>query len=347
MSPTSLPATRLLDPGVERPLARLEQPLGLGRDLADRERPRRVGDEAVERDADVDREQVALLEPVRAGDAVHDHVVRRGADRGRVALVALEGRRAALGADVLLGGRVELGGRDARPHRLLQQRERVGDDLAGARHRLDLGLRLADDHAGRPLEPVEGVADLLPDLLDRRRAVDRRDLVAGAVPLDERRRQGVVVLEPAVDRLRRVVGAALDPGALEHPLDGDVVGHLEHEHGVELAADLAQHRVERLRLGEVCAGSRRGRSPAPRPAAASRSRIRSTISSSGTRSPRSMIGRARTPSSVPRATASRSMSPVETWRDPVLVGDPHRLRALAGALGAEDQQVHGYFKKPS
>ena len=36
----------------------------------------------------------------RARDAVHDHRVRRGADRRREAVVALEGRHAALGADV-------------------------------------------------------------------------------------------------------------------------------------------------------------------------------------------------------------------------------------------------------
>ena len=52
---------RLLDPGLERRLARVEQALRLGRDRADRERPGRVGDEAVERHADVDGEDVAVL----------------------------------------------------------------------------------------------------------------------------------------------------------------------------------------------------------------------------------------------------------------------------------------------
>jgi hypothetical protein len=50
----------LLDPGRERGLAALEQALGLLRDFADRERVGRVGYEAVERHADVHREDVAV-----------------------------------------------------------------------------------------------------------------------------------------------------------------------------------------------------------------------------------------------------------------------------------------------
>ena len=63
-----LPGPRLLDAGRERRLARLQQPLRLRGDLADRERAGGVGDEAVERDADVDREDVALLSSYGAGD---------------------------------------------------------------------------------------------------------------------------------------------------------------------------------------------------------------------------------------------------------------------------------------
>ena len=48
------------------------------------------------------------------GDAVHDHRVGRRADRAREAVVALERRLGAVRADELLGGVVELGGRDAR-----------------------------------------------------------------------------------------------------------------------------------------------------------------------------------------------------------------------------------------
>ncbi len=131
----------LLDPGRERGLAALEQALGLLGDLADRERVGRVGDEAVERHADVHGEDVAVPQRVHAGNAVDDHLVRRGADRGRVAAVALEGRRAAARADELVGQLVELLRGHARPRVLAEQRERVGDHLAGAGHALDLGRR--------------------------------------------------------------------------------------------------------------------------------------------------------------------------------------------------------------
>ena len=70
----ALPA--LLDGRIERRLARLQQPLRLVANLAHGERVRRVGDEALERDADVRRQDVALLQRVVAGDAVDDHVVR-------------------------------------------------------------------------------------------------------------------------------------------------------------------------------------------------------------------------------------------------------------------------------
>ena len=48
------------------------------------------------------------------GDPVHDHRVRRDAERGREALVALRGRVAALRLDVLVGDAVELAHLDAR-----------------------------------------------------------------------------------------------------------------------------------------------------------------------------------------------------------------------------------------
>src|SRR5581483_11961679 len=141
---------RLLDSGRERLLADVEQPLRLRVDLAHAVGHRAVGDEPVERDAEVDRDQVALLGAVLGGDPVHDHRVRGEAERRREALVALRGRDAAVGADVLLGDPVELEHRDARLEVLADKRERVRDERARAGHTLDLGLRLADDHAARP-----------------------------------------------------------------------------------------------------------------------------------------------------------------------------------------------------
>src|SRR5262249_34346469 len=58
----------------------------------------------------------------------------------------------------------------------------------------------------------------------------------------------VVELEPLADRFRCVVRPALLLRTLQHPLGRDDVRELELEYGVEWAADLAEHLVERLRL---------------------------------------------------------------------------------------------------
>ena len=151
MSPIRLPTLGLLDPGHERGLARLEEALRLVEDLADGVRPGGIGDEAAERDADVDRDDVAVGERVAAGDPVHDHVVAGDAQRRRVAAVALEGRDAALGADVLLRDPVELARRHAGAHVLAHQLVRPGDDLAGRGHLLELACALPDDRHRCPL----------------------------------------------------------------------------------------------------------------------------------------------------------------------------------------------------
>ena len=70
---------RLLDPRLERRLAGLQQALRTLRDIADGERVRLVGHEPLEGDADVDGEEIAVLDPVGARDAVHDLVVDRRA----------------------------------------------------------------------------------------------------------------------------------------------------------------------------------------------------------------------------------------------------------------------------
>ena len=138
MSPTRLPGLRLGDPGGERVAAGLEQPLRLLGDVADGEREGAVGDVAVERDADVDRDQVAVRDLVRARDPVHDHVVRRDADRLRVAAVALRRGHAAERADVLVGDPVELAGRDPGLDLLADVRDRLGDDAPRGGHLGDL-----------------------------------------------------------------------------------------------------------------------------------------------------------------------------------------------------------------
>src|SRR5439155_15388674 len=124
-------------------------PLRFRVDVADRKREGRVGDEAVERDAEVDRDEVALAGAVLGRDPMHDHRVGRDAEGGRIPLVALRGRHAALRVDVLLGESVELEHRDARLEVLADERDRLRDEGARLGHLLDLLRRLADDHVVR------------------------------------------------------------------------------------------------------------------------------------------------------------------------------------------------------
>ncbi len=142
-----VPLHRLGDPGVERLLADVEQAPGLGGDLADAEGVRAVGDEAVERDADVDRDHVAIARPVLGRDPVDDHRVRRDAQGRRKPAVPLRGRRASVRADELLGEAVELDHRDAGPEPLADEGDGAGDEVARAGDAVDLVRRLPDDHA--------------------------------------------------------------------------------------------------------------------------------------------------------------------------------------------------------
>jgi hypothetical protein len=137
----------LVDRLEQRLLGDLQQLLGDRGDLADAERPGAVGDPAVLHDADVDRQDVALAQLELAGDPVHDHVVRRRADRAGEAAVALERGRRALRADELLGGGVELARRDARADLAGEQVHRPHVDLAGLGHGVDLRGSLSNDHS--------------------------------------------------------------------------------------------------------------------------------------------------------------------------------------------------------
>ena len=78
-----------LDAGAQRRLGDLEQPLRLVGDLPDAGGEGGVAVVALDDRPAVDGDDVALVEPVRAGDAVDDHVVRRGADHGRERRVAV------------------------------------------------------------------------------------------------------------------------------------------------------------------------------------------------------------------------------------------------------------------
>src|SRR6478672_6280842 len=97
----------------------------------------------------------------------------------------------------------------------------------------------------------ERVLDLAEDLGDGAVCVQADDVrLARAEVLDKRRGLPVVELEAPLDPLRCVVGAPLLRRAAEQPLqEHRPVRDLEVEDDVELAAELAQEPVERLRLG--------------------------------------------------------------------------------------------------
>ena len=106
----------------------------------------RVADEAAERDAAVEREDVALLQLVGRREAVDDLLVDRRADREGEAVVALEGRQRPGVADHLLRRHVEFerghAGRD-HPAQLLAH---LRHEPPGGPHLLQLPFRLPDNH---------------------------------------------------------------------------------------------------------------------------------------------------------------------------------------------------------
>ena len=126
---------------------------------------------------------------------------------------------------------------------------RRGDDLAGAGHRLDLGLGLADDHS------LASSTDLISaNTSSTEPSACSADHVAacGAVVLDERGGLAVVDLEALADRVGRVVAAAFLDRAPGDPLDQNLaVGDLKLEDDVEVTAETVKQLVERLRLGDV------------------------------------------------------------------------------------------------
>src|SRR5438045_3526922 len=80
---------------------------------------------------------------------------------------------------------------------------------------------------------LQGVLNLGPDRVDRLVAVDRDQIAARRVVVDDGARQLVVQRQPVCDRLGRVVGAPLVLGAPPHALHDDLARHAQLEHDVE------------------------------------------------------------------------------------------------------------------
>ena len=241
----------------------------------------------------VDRQDVALLQPVVAGDAVDDHVVGRGADDGREPVVAEEVRRGPPALEHLSGHGVELVGRHPGPQRRPGGLVHLGHHPPGPAH---LGQLVGvAPHQGPPAMPSAdprrrsstAETQSAGHLVGGAGAVDLGQLAPALVPLDQRRRLALVELEAAPDGLLGVVlaldhlAAADVAGPVDHGRRrGRVVGpavHADPPRGQplqdQLGGDLeVDHQVEPVGLEDVgqssrpgrwSAGSRRARTPGP------------------------------------------------------------------------------------
>src|SRR3989344_636783 len=131
-------------------LGHLRQALSPDRHVADVEHAAGVAVVAVLDDRDVDVQGVAILERLVVRDAVADHMVDRGADRLRVALVVQRGRDGLLLVDdIVVTDLVQLIGGDARFDIFGNHFQHVGGQFAGDTHASDVlwGFE-GDGHTG-------------------------------------------------------------------------------------------------------------------------------------------------------------------------------------------------------
>ncbi len=201
--------------------AAVDEPHGLVPRPAGRHGQGRVAVEALVEDAEVQADDVSLLEDPPRGDAVDDLLVDRDADRGRVAAVALEGRDGPELPRPLLGVDVEVAGPDPRPDEGPELGQDAGRDPARLPHELEFRGGLADDH-GRSCVPfvrlisaVEDVPDGPEGLLDRAVALDAVEDALRLIMGDEGLRLGVVGPHPLLDDVGAVVGPLDEAGAAD------------------------------------------------------------------------------------------------------------------------------------
>src|SRR5712691_10861297 len=192
----------------------------------------------------------------------------------------------------------------------------------------------------------ECLLDLGEDLVLGAVPVDRDEIVARAVVVDQRLRLTMVVLEPRADHLRRVVHAAFDLCAAGQPFERNRVRDLQREDDAERPSDLREQCVKRFRLhrrtrkaveDEAVLGVRLSEAHADQldhqlvgDEVAAIVNVLHALSELGARC---HLGA--------QDLAARDV------RDPVLRRDPLRLRAFTGPLRAQEQNVECYFKNPS
>ena len=252
MSPIRLPSRAAAIPAASASWQTSSRRCDSGVERADPERVRAVRDRAVERDADVDRHEVAVLDDAPVRDPVDDHLVHRDADRAGIPAIAERRRHAAVLADEVVRDAVELERGDPGLDALTHVRDRPRDQRARGRDPDDLCGALADDHAiasSSSSSSASAISAVTCSIV--RSAWIEHELARRAIALDDRLGLLVVELEPPGDRVRRVVLAPLLPRPAAQPLDGDVVRDVEEEDRVEAPADPGQHRVERFGLREV------------------------------------------------------------------------------------------------
>ena len=310
--------------------------------VADPERVGAVADRSVQHDADVDRDQIAVLDPVGPGDAVDDHRVRGDADlRGVGAVVALRGRGATVLRDERPCDHVELTGRDARPQVLADVRDRGRHELTGPGDALDLLRPLANDHR------LQRRLDLGEDVVDRSARVERPKRSRGPVALDDRLGLLVVDREASCDHLGCVVGAILVARSPVHPQGRRLVVEVEEEDGVERASDRDEHLVELLGLDDVAREAVEHESTRRvvlgEPVADQRDRelVGNELAGGEDRLDLAPELRACCHGSAEHVARRHVRHTVDS-------GDPLRLRALPGSLRPENEDVDRcYLRKPS
>ena len=287
MSPRRLPATSAAMPACEGLLGDLDQPSGLGVDLADAQRnaaspcqPSTIAPQSIEMMSPSSSRYVA-------GDAVHDHVVRRRADhrreRGCRSRGSSSGRRA---VDHVAADPSSSRGRDARAgsprgsRRASRPRPDRPCASSSARRIVARIVASAESTRQRPCSSRSSIAETQPleHLVGGAEAVDVTSRPRSIVPLDQRgglrsyrssrlwmASGGVVVAlhdlaaarvaDPAVRAgVDRVVAAAVlaDPPAGQ-PLEHDSLGTSRSMTG---RASIGGDR-RAPRPGPRCGGSRR------------------------------------------------------------------------------------------
>jgi len=173
--------------------------------------------------------------------------------------------------------------------------------------------------------------------------VDLHEVAGRAVVLDNRLGLLVVVGEPPVDRLGRVVGAALQVSALLQTLTRDRIVVLQEENERQRAVDLLEHFVERCRLDVVA-----------RVAVEHEAVATPFLDHAPDEGDRDLVGDELTRCEERRNLTAElrvgfDLGAVQVAgrdvRDLIFLRDPLRLRPLARPLRSEDQDV--YLRNPS